>query len=311
VSENAQTPTAAQPIGLWNLIDAERREQEGWATSIPSWHPTNEAVPGAPAGDGAAAPQEGGQGGLPWNLDAHPEELRPYLAEELRKVEGGITQRFQEAAEFRRQVEPLLPLLEVEGLDLSQISQEDLSGLLGLYPTFSDPEAFESWWESVGNEMGFFDGDGPDGAGDGPDGAGGEEPPAWAQSLVERLDALEGNVQERSQTDAERDALAEIDAEMAQIKSDNPDLKWDNEELAVEDRILQLAMSYGDDPEALSKGLADYRAITGAAQGTLLDAAETAPANALTGGNGDAAPEEIRGFDDAKAAAKKRFAGAR
>lgn len=269
--------------------------------------PAAAAQPGV--GDGAAAQQDQGlQGAMPWNLDDHPEELRPYLAAELKKIEGGVTQRFQEAAEFRRQMEPLSPLAEIEGLD--QVPAEDLAGLVQFHQMAQDPEQFEDWWEQVGNELGFFDGS--EGGGEGAEGGeGGEEPPAWAKGLIDRLDQLEGGLQERTQTDAERDALAEIDAEMAQVRTDNSDLPWDDEEAAVEDRILQLAMSYGDDPQAISKGLADYRAITGAGQAQLVDAAERGPAPALTGGSGDTAPDEVKGFDDAKAIAKQRFAGAR
>jgi hypothetical protein len=267
--------------------------------------PAGAAQPGV--GDGAQAQQEGLQGNMPWDLNDVPEELRPYMAEQLKRVEGGITQRFQEAAEFRRQMEPLSPFAEIEGL--GEVPPEDLAGLVEFHQMAQDPEAFESWWEQVGNELGFFDGD-EDGAEGGAEGEG-EQPPAWAQELVNRLEQLEGGLQERTQTDAERDALAQIESEMAEVKKANSDLPWDNEEAAVEDRILQLAMSYGDDPQAIEKGLADYRAITGAGQAALVSAAEHGPAPALTGGNGDTAPQEVKGFDGAKAAAKARFAGAR
>lgn len=267
--------------------------------------PAAAAQPGV--GDGAAAQQDQGlQGGMPWDLNDVPEELRGYVADQLKRIEGGVTQRFQEAAEFRRQMEPFSPLAEIEGL--SEVPPEDLAGLVEFHQMAQDPEAFEQWWEQIGNELGLFDGD--EGGAEGAEGNG-DQPPAWAQGLVERLDALEGGLNERTQTDAERDALAEIESEMAQVRKDNADLPWDNEEAAVEDRILQLAMSYGDDPEAITKGLADYRAITGAGQAALVEAAEHGPQPALAGGNGNTAPEEVKGFDDAKAAAKQRFAGAR
>jgi hypothetical protein len=267
--------------------------------------PAGAAQPGV--GDGAQAQQDqGNHGNLPWNLDDHPEELRPYLAAELRKIEGGVTQRFQEAAEFRRQMEPLSPLAEIEGL--SEVPPEDLAGLVEFHRMAQDPEAFEQWWEQVGDELGLF-GDSDEGGAEGAED--GEEPPAWAQELVNRLDQLEGGFQERAQTESERDTLAQIESELADLKKANSDLPWDDEEAAVEDRVCQLAMSYGEDPDALKKGLADYRAITGAGQAALVDAAERGPAPALTGGNGNTAPEEVKGFDDAKSLAKARFAGAR
>jgi hypothetical protein len=256
-----------------------------------------------PQGDGSATVQPQGQ--MPWDLNAHPEELRPYLADELKKVEGSITQRFQEAAEFRKRAEPLLPLLDVDGV--ADIPAEDMQGLVEFYATAQDPQQFEEWWTNVGEELGFFADDTSEETG-----AEDDEPPAWAQSLMQRLDSLEGGVQEFQGTQREQQALAQIEGEIAEIREQNPDLPWDDPNANVEDDICSLAMAYGDDPDAISKGFADYQRITGHAQGRLVDQTERQPQNALSGGGGDTRPEDVKGFDDAKKIARTRFAsGAR
>ncbi len=261
-----------------------------------------------PEGDGSAVQSQGS----PWDLNSHPEELRPYLADELKKIEGGITQRFQEAAEFRKRAEPLMPLLEVDGV--ADIPREDMEGLVGFYQMAAaagtgDEKAmseFEDWWTNLGEELGFFaDGD-QDGAETDTD-----EPPEYVQELMKRLEQLEGGVQEFQGTQREQQALAQIEGEIAEIREQNPDLPWDDPNANVEDDICSLAMAYGDDPDAISKGFADYQRITGNAQGRLVDQTERQPQSALSGGGGDTSPEDVKGFDSAKEIARRRFSGAR
>lgn len=244
------------------------------------------------AGDGGTS-----EGSLPWDLNSAPEELRPYLQSELKKIEGGITKRFQEASEFRSRMEPLSGLAEIEGI--ADVPTEELQELLEFRSLVQDPEQFEDWWSSVGEEMGFFQGDdAPDDADDG----GSDEPPEWAQTLMERLDNLEGTTREQTAAQREQAAMEKINSDLTALGLDP------NGEEA--DAVCQLAMAY-DDEDAIQKAFADYQKLTGKAQSALVDDKENAPAAPLGGGQADTAPEAVNGFVDAKRLAKARFAGAR
>lgn len=258
---------------------------------------------GAPIETGAEQPFEGdggnGAGSLPWDLESAPEELRPYLQSELKKIEGGITKKFQEASEYRKQMEPFAALSEVEGL--TDIPAEDLSELVAFRQLIQDPEQFESWWSAVGEEMGFLnDGDGDDS--ESVDGAGGDEPPAWAQELMQRLDSLEGTTQQSEMQQREAAALQHIDSELKSLAQKHGEFD--------EDAVCQLAMAY-DDEDAIQKGFADYQRLTGKAQSELVES-KSAPGSApVTGGGADTSPEPVGGFADAKRLARERMTGAR
>ena len=248
-------------------------------------------------GDGAGVTNEP-QGNLPWDLSAHPEELRPMLAAELKKIEGGVTQKLQEAAELRKQYEPLSG---VEGL--SEVPAEEIQELLAFRETIQDPAAFEEWWHAVGEELGFFQGD------EATDETGGveeESVPAWAQSLIDDVQALKGTTQQAEASAREQQALQAIEQQLEALKEQHGDFD--------EDAVCSLAMAYEDDPEnAIAKGFADYQRITGKAQSDLVDGAAGQPGPAVSGGSADTAPPAVswRDGQDPKALAKARFAGAR
>lgn len=259
---------------------------------------------GAPIEPGTAQPQgDGGDGtgSLPWDLESAPEELRPYLQTELKRIEGGITKRFQEASEYRKQMEPLAGLAEIEGI--TDVPAEELQELVAFRQLIQDPEQFEAWWSSVGEEMGFLnDGDqaGPDGDED--DGASGDEPPAWAQELMQRLDSLEGSTKQSEMQQREAAALQHIDTELKALAEKHGQFD--------EDAVCQLAMAY-DDEDAIQKGFADYQRLTGKAQSELVDSKDVPGTPPVTGGGADTSPPPVDGFSGAKAAARQRMIGAR
>src|SRR3954451_10481410 len=93
------------------------------------------AQPPAEGGDGAQGAQENGS---PFAavLEAVPQG-REAVEAALKKVEGGITQRFQEAADFRKQWEPYADL------GLSEMPAAQLRETIGLGRLLSDPESVD------------------------------------------------------------------------------------------------------------------------------------------------------------------------
>lgn len=214
-----------------------------------------------------------------YDLSGAPEHLRPHLEEELRKINAGISRRFQEHAEQRNRWEPLE---KIDGL--SDVPAEDLEDLLTIRNMIAAATAEENpdtgelldWWDKVGEHFGFFEDDGEGGQ---PETGGEEEQtPAWAQQLMERLDAAEQRLDGTDRQSLEQKAEQTVQDELkALAEKHSLDQKAQN-------RVLQLAYAYGGQPDALQRGLKDYFEITGQAEGDLLEGAEAAQTGPTTTG---------------------------
>lgn len=253
-----------------------------------------------PQGDGGNAGTES-LGNTPWDLSSAPEELRPYLAQELKRIEGGITPKLQEAAELRKQFGHLA---EMEGF--SDVPQEELQELLQFRQMVQDPEQFEQWWSSIGEELGFFAGD--DDAGDDGDydSAASTVPPEVEQTLQqmqEQMQQLQQALAQQQGQTAEQQALQKIESDLSTLKEQHGEFD--------EDAVCSLAMAYDNDPDAIMKGFADYQRITGKAQTALVEGKEATPGGRpLSGGGADTSPEPVNGFGEARSLALARMKGA-
>lgn len=259
----------------------------------------------AGADEGSAAFDEGGTPFGPV-LDAVPNG-REAVEAALKEIQGKVTQSFQKAADFRKQWEPFAELgvgeLGVEGMQELLAFGQMLQSPEAAAQLVQDKESFESWWEQIGDTLGFFEGD--ETPADEAGAAAPEETPAWAQQLIEqnqqltqRLDTIEGS------SEAEK-AQATLDAQITSMKAEH---QLDDEAMQ---HVLRLAHPYAaaGHEDALARGLADFRAIRGGAQGDLVDeklGQETAPAE--RGGQADATPPEVKSFGDATTAARQRLA---
>lgn len=258
----------------------------------------------APADDGSAGLTENGNPFGPV-LEAVPNG-REAVEAALKKIEGSITQRFQEAADFRKQWEPFAELglsdMGVEPVQQLMAFGQMLQDPAKAAELVSDPEGFESWWEQIGDTLGFFE-DGEKPGAETP--AGQEETPAWAQQLIEqnqqltqRLDTIEGSSEQEK-------ANAALEAAITGLKNEH---KLDDDQVK---HVLRLAHPYAaaGDEDAIAKGLADYQAIRGGAQGDLVDRKlERETAAVERGGQIDNTPPEIKSFGDATTAARQRLA---
>lgn len=307
-----------------DILELARRERSFWdalSDAIPAWHPRNE---GEAAGDGgsptAAQPGAGEQpdtgrgdvdhlAGL-YDLSTAPEALRPHLQEELRKINAGVGRRFQEHAEFRQQFEPL------QGIDgLADTPPEDLEDLLAVRNMIvaatdesnpDDGQLYE-WWEKLGEHFQFFGGDRDDGGepGEEPGDLGGEEPPEWAQQIMEENRQLRERLDGTERSTRAQQAEQAVQAELNQLVEKH---SLDEDAQA---RVLQLAYAYGGAEDALQKGLADYFAISGKAEAGLLDGnrpGPTTPAGGQVPGPGSEEPMRL-GDKRLRAAALARVQG--
>jgi hypothetical protein len=259
------------------------------------------------AGAAEAALSDPGQGatdfqGL-YDLSAAPEELRPLLEAELKKVDANVTQRFMEHAEFKKK---LGPLAEIEGL--ADVPPEDLKELMEFRELAGDEEQFESWWFAVGKELGFFDDDGnpaePGSNGNG-EPAGGLSEEKIAQlvqqavgPLAERLEQFESQGQSEK---AQQAATQEVESQLAALREEHGEFD--------EKLVRRLARDYVSEPDFIRKGFEDMLRITGQAQSQLVGDKLDQPSPANRGGRPDTTTEPITTFDQAKAAALQRLGG--
>jgi hypothetical protein len=269
---------------------------------------------GAPAGvaDPAAGGGGEGQGDGPglYDLTTVPEHLRPAVEPHLKQIEANVTQRFQEAADFRKQWEPFSG---IEGL--ADLQPDAVKELVEFHRDVlsQGPDALKAWWTQIGEHAGWAQevSGGDAGDDDDDDDLGGDDSPAIADlrgqveqltSLVEQL--VEGHQagETEKRTTAAKQAI-ESDLEALAKEHLGEDKKFDDK---TRDAILTFALRYPNDDDAVRKGYADLQGIKGEAQSSLVEDKLEQPAAALRGGAADTAPAEITSFAEAKRLARER-----
>lgn len=244
-----------------------------------------------------------GTAGL-YDLSSVPEEQRPHIEAHLKAIDGNVTRKFQEYAER------LKPFEALEGIDgLGDVPAEDLQELIAFREIASDPEQFEQWWETIGQQMGFLADE--DGEEEDPD----VDPDAdevlnhpVVQQLMERIDAMErrGTETEAEQQKAERVAKARssLEARLSEV-TDQHSLDDDGQAT-----VLRFAKDYvesEDESDPIGRAVEDYLRLTGKAQNSLIEDRSRQPNGALSGGRPGSVEEEPTTFAEAKAAAMRRM----
>jgi hypothetical protein len=290
-----------QPCYLGNLVIVDRRVLRRVCGG---------EVDQGGAGQGAAATgdtEPSVASGL-YDLSGAPDELRPFLEQEMKKVEANVTRKFQEAADFRKQWEPYSG---VEGL--TDIDPEELGQLLAFQRgPLSDEQQFIDWYQNIGQELGLLPEQSEDGGEDeyGEDGDG-ELDPALEGAIQRALDArlapfeaqlsqqneqLTAAQQEQRVNDAQQEIRGELDALREQHGDFNEDL------------VCQLALAYDGAPDMIQRAFADFQRFSGEAESSFVEGKNGSPAPANSGGIPATQVEPITDFRTAKEAARARFA---
>lgn len=250
----------------------------------------------APITDVQPGAQEGGigQGDEPSGLYAEalstvPEHLRQHVEPHFKKWDSQVQKKMTEAAEFRKQWEPY------QELGLNDLDPQELQELLQFREIASNEDQFKEWYQAVGQELGLTPQEQEDlfddleDQGMSPDKI--QEIVQQAVSpLQERLDAqeYERQVQEH---------VEKLTQEMDALAAEHGDFN--------RQRVMQLAVAYGNDPKALQKAHADWTADRAEAQKTLLKDKSSTPNPAVAGGAPAQALQGITSFEDAKQAARE------
>jgi len=260
---------------------------------------------------------EGDQGSGLYDLDSAPPEVRPFLEQELKKIEANVTRKFTEHAQFREQ---LGPLAEMDGL--GEVSPEEMQGLLAFRQLAQDPEQFTEWlqemsqqlgldgeeagevdedsWLEMGIENGWFDGD---------EEGGNEQPDAdqlrssVLEEIAPQLEQFQEYLSQQQQTQAVQEAQQELDQRLKGLAEEH------GETLDL-DAVLELAHGFvaqgSEDP--LGDAAERYLSIRGSIEGGVVDTKLDQSGSSTSGGRADTSPEGY-GFDspDLKNAALQRM----
>lgn len=311
--------TAAQPTFTSELaIRAAFLNARDWDevfAGIPESHPRNESTGGAPAGvaGGAAGGQGagdpaggGGQGDQLYQpyLANVPAELHPMVLDPLRAQSADFTRRFQEAADFRQQMEPYS---NIDGF--ADVPPDELAELIQFRQVLADPEALKGWvqqvstalgvspeldedaWAALGQQNGWLEDDGTGAA------AGGQNEilDQVAQMLDERLGPIQQHIgtQQQQQTQQQhQQAFEGRYNELAEQHGLVPEGTPPEKAAEIKQAVTDLAFAYVSDDDPIGKAVERYLSITGGAQGDLIDGKlqqQTGPT--LTGGGAATQPE--------------------
>jgi hypothetical protein len=197
--------------------------------------------PGAGAGEagseGAAGNDQADSLDGLYDLGSVPEELRRLRQDVAKQIQGNVTRRFQEHADFRKTWEPFS---QVEGL--TDLPPEELQELVQFREIASDPAQFDDWLVGIAEAMAEADPDrfqavfgrlgestglfGDDGEDDGDEGGdGGDRPESlremFTEMLDERLGPIEQHVNHSSQESRVNAAREQIANELEQIAGEH------------------------------------------------------------------------------------------
>lgn len=314
--------------------------------------PAAAAAPGVQPGAEQQQPNPDDPYGFGQHVASAPEHLRPYVQTALDQLRPQLDQATQTAQQFAPLQERLTPLMEAAD-PANPDAGSILDALVELHAISSDPnrtEDFMTWWEGVGDAYGFW-GDEPGQGGDGGDlGGDPNQPPgtpdpsqqdprdteiaALREQLQQVTQRLDGQDQQSAVATAQQQIQTELSTLMQQHQvQDNPDPSFPAEQ-QPSTVILRLASTY-DGADAVQRGVADYLALTGQAQGQMvqqqagqavtgLDPDGLPPlvgagvggqgggghAAALAGGRADHEPEHVGSWKDAHRIALQRVKAA-
>lgn len=256
--------------------------------------------PGGGEDQGAAA--EVSDPGL-YDLESVDPDIREHLTPHLKAIEGNVTKKLQEAAEFRKGWEPY------EELGLRDIDPAQVKQLLEFAQMAQDPQQFAAWWKAVGEQQGLFEAPDTDDLDlEELDGMTPEKVQELVEKMVaERISPVESVLQEQQQAQAVEAVNDEISAALTKLEADNAALfEGDAEEKEqIREAIIRLAYPYSEGGDGMSvedmiaKGFEDYQSFIARGEKGLFEKKNGTPPPPEGGGSTVAtADDRPTSFDD-------------
>lgn len=237
--------------------------------------------------------------GSPWeqHLTRFPDDVREEAASVFKEMEGDFTRRFQDAADFRKQWEPL------QDTGISQMSPEEVAWLVQFRGALDDPNVMQQWWDGYAQENGLtpaqqaaqepqqFD-----------DFGGGFQDPQQLQSLIDQatgplkqqLEQMQGHIEQQQQQHEQAQTLANLEGQVAQIEQKLGAPLSEKQKVV----LARFASQYSDVNNAILRGWDDMQAYTNDVQKGAFQSKVDAPDPAERGGVPDVSPDKFKGLDD-------------
>lgn len=222
-----------------------------------------------------------------YDLNEVPEDVREHVVPHLKAMEGSITKKFQEAADYRKGWQPY------EELGLRDMNPEQVKQLLDFAQMANDPTQFDQWLQAAAEERGLLGGNGSEELD--LEELEGLSPEKVKELVAEQTQPLQETLQQQQQAQAVAQAEQGIEESLEQIRKDNPDLPEN-----AEDAIVKLAYTYADEPgvDPIEKGFEDYQGLIGQGEKGLFEKKAAQPAPAEGAGAPATGDEKITSFSD-------------
>jgi hypothetical protein len=262
---------------------------------MPEEQPTG-AAPEQPGGEGAGTTGDG-----LYDLSNVAPEVRPVVEKHLKEIEGRITPRLQEAAEYRKTWEPY------EQAGVGNMDPEELSGLLAFAELTSaaaqgDQQAlqqFGNWYEQIGNELGLGGNEEDDSEYEESDDLSEE---ALTERITQAVQPLYEKIAEQEQTQTYEKALADVRQATDKLQQEH---NLSDEDI---DTVLRFAQSYEDEGDPVGKGFEEFQNLIARGEKGLFAEKASKPTPPEGEGPPDTSATPITDFEEAKRMATERFA---
>ena len=258
--------------------------------------------------DGDGVQPDEGQGAQtqdsPWAqyLDRFPEEARDVASEVFKEWDGNVTKRFQDASQFRQQMEPFAPLLT------GRQAEEIEWGLQFRDAALNNPQAVKEWFEGYAQEHGLTQAEQDQLEQDV------LTDPDLTQALQTQLGPLQQQVEAIQARFEAQDHAQRLQEAQTMISTQ---LDAEEKRLGVafnREAIECLAGKYieADPQNAISRAAQDWEKIHNEIQaGALQKKVDTSRPAAESGGVPDGSPEEIKTLAQAREIALQQLRGER
>lgn len=243
------------------------------------------ATEGVEAGADAAA-----NGNGLYDLNDVPEDVREHVVPHLKAMEGSITKKFQEAADYRKGWEPY------EELGLRDMEPEQIKQLIDFASMANDPTQFDNWLKRAAEERGLLNGAGEEDL-DLED-VEGLSPEKIEELVTQHTQPIKEALENQTKEQAIAAAEEEVQTSLQSIRKDNPNLPEN-----AEDAIEQLAYRYTEDSklsagDIIAKGFEDYQSLIGQGEKGLFEKKNAQPETPEGPGQANMGDEKITSFDD-------------
>lgn len=247
-------------------------------------------APSVPAGQGAPEVD-----GLYPDLSSLPEDLREAVMPHLKAMEGNITRKLQEAADYRKTWEPY------KEMGIPDLDPEELQELLQFRELAQDPDQFRAWHQEIGKQLTPQE-EAQQAAENGQLTADSVKT-MLEQALEQRLGPIQKSYEEQEQQRLYQEAESQVNSKLDALQEQHGEFD--------RDAVCQLALAYdGEGPDAVAKGFADYQRLIGSAEKGVFQSKLDQPATPETGGRPATQVQKITSFGEASTAAKEVLAAA-